>query len=138
MVTQSGAALENIRVLLVEDNADDEFLAVWVLNRVGIVEVTVARDGREALDYLYGGAGVPGAVPDLVILDLRLPKLDGREVLRRIREDMRTASLPVIILTSSEDVGDKETCRRLGITEFFSKPMKAAALHKALRLIGKG
>jgi CheY-like chemotaxis protein len=129
MIEETVGAVESLRVLLVEDNPDDEFLAKWVLDKVGIAGVGVARDGREALDLLYGG---PGADPDLVILDLRLPKIDGLEVLKRIRGDARTVNLPVLILSSTEDAGDLDSCRRLGIIDFIAKPLKAAALRKAL------
>lgn len=135
------AAAENmtdVSVLLVEDNHDDEFLAVWALQRVGIERITVARDGREALDLLVGeGASLP-VLPDLVILDLRLPKIDGLEVLRRIRSAVTTASLPVLVLSSSEDSGDQESCRRLGSVDFFAKPLKVAALRGVLCRLGLG
>lgn len=131
MIEETVGAVENFRVLLVEDNPDDEFLAKWVLNRVGIAAVSVARDGREALDMLHAEKA-DGALPDLVILDLRLPKIDGLEVLKRIRVDVCTATLPVIVLSSTEDAGDRDSCRRLGIIDFISKPLKVAALRKAL------
>jgi len=134
----TGTALETFSVLLVEDNADDEFLTDWVLKKAGITAIAIVRDGREALDFLHGGSAGPGIVPDLVILDLKLPKMDGIEVLRRIRADARTRTLPVLIVSSTEDPGDRSVCRRLGITDFLSKPLKAAALLRALNLIGKG
>ncbi|HZV82969.1 MAG TPA: response regulator [Geobacteraceae bacterium] len=127
--------LENFRVLLVEDNPDDEFLAMWVLKKVGLDKVSVARDGREALDLLCNGEEGADAVPDLVILDLRLPRIDGKEVLRRIRADARTMNLPVLILTSSEDLGDRDSCRRLGIIDYCHKPLKDADLLKILNLV---
>ena len=132
MTQQGSDQLENFRVLLVEDNSDDEFLAMWVLNKIGLKRVIVAHDGKEALDLLYGADGGDGYVPDLVILDLRLPRIDGIEVLRRIREDARTTDLPVLVLTSSEDLGDKDSCRRLGILDYCYKPLKEAALRKIL------
>lgn len=121
-----------LRVLLVEDNADDEFLSRWVLNKAGIEHIAVASDGREALEMLYGADGAAGTLPDLMILDLQLPKLDGREVLRRVREDAVTEHLPVLVLTSSEDVGDKELCRQLGIVDFVSKPLKVDVLREII------
>lgn len=127
----SGETKRNVRVLLIEDNADDEFLAVWALKQAGIEEVMVVRDGKEALDALLGA----GLFPDLVLLDLNLPKIDGREVLRRIRENPGTRSLPVLILTSSEDVGDKEVCRRHGIVDFISKPLTHADIKQFMGLI---
>lgn len=126
--------MASLRILLVEDNADDEFLAMVVLKRLGIEGVSVARDGCRALEMLHGGAVHP---PDLVLLDLRLPKIDGLKVLQEIREDSRTAHLPVLVLSSSEDPGDKESCRRLGIVGFVAKPLKAPVLAQLLGL-GKG
>lgn len=130
--------MANLSVLLIEDNLDDEFLAVWVLQRVGIERITVARDGREALDLLVGTGDAPPVLPDLVILDLRLPKIDGWEVLRRIRAAATTASLPVLVLSSSEDSGDHEMCHRLGSVDFFAKPLKAATLRGVLARLGQG
>jgi CheY-like chemotaxis protein len=124
----SGEAKRNVRVLLIEDNADDEFLAVWALKQAGVEEIMVFRDGKEALDGLLGA----GFFPDLILLDLNLPKIDGREVLRRVRENPGTRSLPVLILTSSEDIGDKEVCRRHGIVDFISKPLTVADVKRVL------
>src|ERR1700730_695087 len=91
-------------ILLVEDNPDDEKLTVRALKKNNIVnEVAIARDGVEALDYLFGTGAHTGrdsnAQPALVLLDLKLPKMDGQEVLRRIRADERTKRLPVVVLT---------------------------------------
>lgn len=130
--------MEQIRVLLVEDNPDDEYLATWVLKKGGVDNVAVARDGREALDMLYGEGDGTDLIPDLVILDLRLPKIDGKEVLGRIRGDSRTRSLPVLVLTSSEDKGDRDSCRELGIIDYCSKPLREKDLRKALTSIGRG
>ena len=120
MADMSGQS-ESVRILLVEDNADDEFLAIWALKHAGIEEIAVVRDGSEVLDRLSG----PEPFPDLLVLDLCLPKIDGREVLRRVREDSRTRKLPILILTSSEDGGDKEICRRFGLSSL-------ATVHKHL------
>jgi len=119
-----------LRVLLVEDNSDDEFLAVWVLKQAGIEQITVARDGREALDRLSAEP-----FPGLLILDLSLPKIDGREVLRRVREDARIMNLPILILSSSEDSGDKDVCRRHGIIDYVSKPLTAGTLKRVLSMV---
>jgi len=120
-----------LRVLLVEDNSDDEFLAVWALKQAGIEQITVARDGREALDRL-------SAEPfGLLILDLSLPKIDGREVLRRVREDARIMNLPILILSSSDDSGDKDVCRRHGIIDYVFKPLTAGVLKRVLSMVKK-
>jgi two-component system response regulator len=123
-------------VLLVEDNPDDEFLARWALTRVGISRISVAHDGREALDMLFGADQEPALLPDVVILDLLLPKVDGIEVLERIRGDIRTARLPVLVLSSSENPGDIDACNRLGVIDFYAKPLKPAGLRRVLGLIG--
>jgi len=138
MKSFNGGFMENIRVLLVEDNPDDEYLATWVLKKGGIGLVSVARDGREALDMLYGEGDGTDLNPDLVILDLRLPKIDGKEVLGRIRGDSRTRNLPVLVLTSSEDSGDRDSCRKLGIIDYCSKPLREEDIRKALNSIGRG
>jgi CheY-like chemotaxis protein len=126
--------MESFTVLLVEDNPDDEFLANWVLNKCGIERIRVARDGKDAIELLFGSGGGTVDKPDLVILDLRLPKINGIEILRRIRENEMTAELPVIILTSSEDPGDKLTCKKLGITDFITKPLQADDFKRILQL----
>lgn len=131
MTVDSTPSSATFRVLLIEDNPDDEFLARWVLKKVGIKQVTVARDGSEALAMLSG----ENRLPDLVILDLRLSKLDGIEILKKLRENSLTLELPVLILSSSEDPGDRASCRRLGIIDFVAKPLKAADLRKALDFI---
>src|SRR5207237_8567270 len=98
-------------ILLVEDNADDEALTLRALKRNNIKnDVVVAHDGVEALDYLLGAGGPAGrpphAMPQLVLLDLKLPRLDGLEVLRRLRADPRTRLLPVVFLTSCREERD--------------------------------
>src|SRR5665213_462086 len=98
-------------ILLVEDNADDEALAIRALKKNNILnEVIVARDGAEALDYLFGTGAYAGrdltTPPQLVLLDLKLPKLGGLEVLQRIRQDPRTRFQPVVVLTSSNEEQD--------------------------------
>ena len=92
-------------ILLVEDNADDEALTIRALRKNNILnEVRVARDGEEALDYLI--AAPPGPLPTLILLDLKLPKIDGFEVLRRVRADERTKLIPTVVLTSSKEEQD--------------------------------
>src|SRR5438552_3032611 len=98
-------------ILLVEDNADDEALTLRALKKNNIKnDVVVAHDGVEALDYLLGAAGSAGrqphSMPQLVLLDLKLPRVDGLEVLRRLRADPRTHLLPVVVLTSSKEERD--------------------------------
>jgi len=124
--------MDPLSILLVEDNTDDEYIALHVLGKAGFHGVTVARDGMEALRLLFDETR---ALPRLLLLDLRLPKIDGLEVLRRIREDERLKQLPVTILSSSEDLKDKENCHRLGILAFLSKPIRLQQIQQVLDLL---
>ena len=103
-------------ILLVEDNPDDEALMLRAFQRSKLANrIDVARDGAEALAYLIGPSARP--VPTLVILDLKLPKVDGLEVLRRLRAEERTRTLPVVVLTSSREEQDLVESYRLGVNE---------------------
>ena len=116
-------------ILLVEDNPDDELLTLRALEHNGGVagEVVVARDGVEALDYLFGTGSHAGrdtgVMPQLILLDLKLPKIDGLEVLRRLRADERTRLLPVVILTSSKEQQDMLDGYGLGANSYVRKPV---------------
>jgi len=115
-------------ILLVEANPGDEFLALRALQKNNITdEVVVARDGVEALDYLFGTGEYAGretkAMPQLILLDLKLPKMDGLEVLRRLRADERTRLLPVVILTSSREQQDMLAGYGLGANSYVRKPV---------------
>ena len=116
----------NKSILLVEDNPDDEKLSVRALkkNNVGN-ELFVVRDGLEALDYLFASGTHAGRnindAPALVLLDIKLPKLDGLEVLRRLRSDERTKRLPIVILTSSKEEQDLVTSYRSGREQLYSQ-----------------
>jgi two-component system response regulator len=126
-------------ILLVEDNADDEALTRRALAKNNIQsEVRVARDGAEALEMLFGTgahAGRPLA-PDVVLLDLKLPKVDGLEVLRRLRADERTRLLPVVILTSSREERDLVSGYGLGANSYIRKPVDFAQFVEAVRQLG--
>jgi two-component system, response regulator len=115
-------------IMLVEDNPDDEALTVRALKKNKIVnEIVVARDGVEALDYLFGEGVHVGRntkeMPQVVLLDLKLPKLDGLGVLRRLRADDRTKLLPVVILTSSNEEQDRMNGYSLGANSYVRKPV---------------
>lgn len=112
-------------VLLVEDNLDDIFLTKRVLRKAGIAAVRVASDGQEALDMLLSNAE---QLPELLILDLRLPKINGLKVLSEIRRNKRTMALPVLVLSSSEDPRDREASINLGVIAFLSKPLELPQL----------
>lgn len=128
-------------ILLVEDNPDDELLTLRALERSHIVnEVRVVRDGAEALDYLFATGPYLGrdvnALPQVVLLDLRLPRIDGLEVLRRLRADARTRLLPVVILTSSDEERDIVDSYRLGANSYIRKPVDFARFSEAVSQLG--
>lgn len=128
-------------ILLVEDDPDDELLTLRALKKNRILnEVVVARDGVEALDYLLGGGDdadlSPDPLPQVVLLDLRLPKLDGLEVLRQLRADDRTRLLPVVVLTSSDEERDIVDSYRLGANSYVRKPVDFAQFSEAVRQLG--
>jgi len=128
-------------ILLVEDNSDDEKLTVRALKKNNIVnEMTIARDGVEALDYLFGTGAYLGRdtniQPALVLLDLKLPKIDGREVLRRIRADERTRRLPIVILTSSKEEQDLMKCYDGGANSYIRKPVDYTQFTEVVRQLG--
>lgn len=128
-------------VLLVEDTRRDEELALRALRKNNISNhIVVARDGVEALDYLFGtGAHAgrnPEELPAVVLLDLKLPKIDGLEVLRRIRADERTRLLPVVLLTSSKEDQDRLVAYASGANSFVRKPIDFAEFAEAVRHLG--
>ena len=128
-------------ILLVEDNPDDEALTLRALRKNNIGnEVVVARDGAEALDYLFGTGPYAGRdasdIPPVVLLDLKLPKVDGLEVLRRLRADARTKLLPVVILTSSNEEEDRLKSYDLGANSYVRKPVNFSEFIEAVRQLG--
>lgn len=125
-------------ILLVEDNPDDEALTLRAFKKNNIGNpVVVARDGAEALDCLFGSGGrLPHALPQVVLLDLKLPKVDGLEVLRRIRADGRTKLLPVVILTSSREEQDIVESYSLGANSYVRKPVDFDEFVEAARQLG--
>jgi two-component system response regulator len=128
-------------ILMVEDNPDDEKLTVRALKKNNIVnDVAVARDGVEALDYLFGTGAHAGRdtslLPALILLDLKLPKMDGQEVLRRIRADERTKRLPVVILTSSKEEQDLMEGYNGGANSYIRKPVDFTQFTEVVRQLG--
>lgn len=123
-------------ILLVEDNPDDEALTLRALGRGGWRDrITVKHDGQEALDYLLREDGMT-APPAVVLLDLKLPKIDGLEVLRALRADRRTRSQPVVILTSSREEQDLIASYDLGVNSYVRKPVDFAGFTEAVRQLG--
>jgi two-component system response regulator len=128
-------------ILLVEDNADDELLTVRAFKKSNVAnKVVVARDGVEALDWLFATGDHAGRdlsiEPQIVLLDLKLPRLDGLEVLRRIRADARTALLPVIIMTSSKEDEDIVRSYELGANSYIRKPVEFDRFAEAVKNLG--
>jgi two-component system response regulator len=128
-------------ILLVEDNADDEELTTRALRQAKIAnEIVVARDGKEALDYLFGEGAHAGRdvarVPAVVLLDLKLPKVSGLEVLRRLRTDPRTNLVPVVVLTSSSEDEDMLKSYESGANSYVRKPVEFGAFASAVSQLG--
>jgi len=128
-------------ILLVEDNPDDEDLTVRALRKNNIKnQVVVARDGVEALDYLFGKGLYAGrdlsVMPVVILLDLKLPRLDGLDVLRSLRADDRTKLLPVVILTSSKEQQDQINSYKLGANSYVRKPVDFLEFTEAVRQLG--
>jgi two-component system, response regulator len=121
------------RILLVEDNPDDEELTLRALKKNGITqEVVVARDGVQALDFLFGTA----ELPQLVLLDLKLPKIDGLGVLERVRADPRTKHVPIVVLTSSKEESDVRRAYALGANSYVRKPVDFEKFNEAVKTLG--
>ncbi len=128
-------------ILLVEDNAKDEALTLRALKKANILNrVSVVRDGAEALEFLLGNgtdaAVDPAPLPQLVLLDLKLPKVDGLEVLKRIRANERTCLLPVVILTTSTEEKDRMEGYRLGANSYVKKPVDFRQFADAVHQLG--
>jgi CheY-like chemotaxis protein len=128
-------------ILLVEDNPDDEALAIRALNRHHVGnEIVVAHDGVEALEYLFGTGAYEGRdtnnKPAVVLLDLKLPRVDGLEVLRQLRNDPRTKFLPVVVLTTSSEEGDVINSYSLGCNSYIRKPVDFVQFSEAIRQLG--
>lgn len=128
-------------ILLIEDNQQDELLTLRALRKNNVRnEVVVCRDGAEALDYFFGAGAFAGrdlsVQPQVVLLDLKLPKVDGLEVLRRIRQDPRTRRLPVVILTTSTEEQDIGAGYDLGANSYVRKPVDFNEFAEAVRNLG--
>lgn len=128
---------DTVEVLIVEDNPNDLALVRRALLRSRLANrVQVARDGQEALDFLLGG-GMDGVrPPKVILLDLKLPKLDGIEVLRRVKADPRTRAIPVVVLTSSHEQRDIVDTYDLGVNSYIVKPVNFEEFEEAVRVLG--
>jgi two-component system response regulator len=130
-----------VEILLVEDNPDDVELALHALKKNNFSNrIHVVRDGVEALDFIFATGSYEGrdlhAVPRLILLDLKLPRVDGLEVLRRVKADPRTRTIPVVVLTSSREERDIVESYQLGVNSYIVKPVDFQQFTEAVRELG--
>lgn len=125
-------------ILLVEDNPDDVALTLRALKKNQILNrVIVARDGSEALDFLFGTDDTPPLdLPEFILLDINMPKINGLEVLERIRDDERTRLLPVVVLTTSDEDRDRIDSYHLGANSYISKPVEFEEFNTVVKQLG--
>ncbi len=138
-MTETASADPTKRILLVEDNADDVELTLRALKKSNLLgDVVIARDGQQALDYLLGtgeSAGVANPAPHVILLDLNLPRVDGLEVLRRLRGDPRLHFVPVVVLTTSTEESDLRRSYELGANSYIHKPVDYSQFAEATRAL---
>ena len=132
---------EAVEVMIVEDSPEDLELTMRSLKKANLAnQIHVARDGVEALDYLFGEGTFAGraisAQPRVILLDLKLPRVNGIEVLRRLKGDARTRNLPVVVLTSSKEPNDLTECYRLGVNSYIVKPVTFEQFAQAVKDLG--
>jgi two-component system response regulator len=132
---------ENLDILLVEDNQDDLDLALHALRRENLAnKILVVRDGEEALDFLFCRGKFAGRSPDhppkLVLLDLKLPKVDGLEVLKQSKSDLRLKSIPIVIMTSSKEERDLVASYNLGVNSYIQKPVDFEKFRNTVKTVG--
>jgi CheY-like chemotaxis protein len=130
-----------VDILLVEDNPNDEELTLRALRKARIGNsIHVARDGAEALDFLFGEGAYAGRaameVPKIILLDLKLPKIDGLEVAQRVKKDVRTQTIPIVMLTSSREQRDVLESYRLGVNSYIVKPVSFEGFFAAIAQLG--
>jgi CheY-like chemotaxis protein len=129
-------------ILLVEDNPDDQALALRALKRNDVrASVVIVNDGEQALDYMFGTGAYAGRDfhqrPALVLLDLKLPKVDGLDVLRRLREDQRTRTQPIVVLTTSNEESDLRNSYHWHVNSYVRKPVSSEQYDEVMREIGE-
>jgi CheY-like chemotaxis protein len=131
-----------VEILLVEDNPNDLELALHALRKNNLANrIQVARDGEEALDYIFARGAFAGPqpwcnIPKVILLDLKLPKVDGLEVLKEIKSDPRTKTIPVVILTSSKEQRDLVNGYQLGVNSYIQKPVDFDQFRETIKQIG--
>jgi two-component system response regulator len=132
---------ESYDILLVEDNAQDAEMVRWALKKEKLADkLMVVNDGAEAIDFLFAQGSYAhrdvDKTPKVIFLDLKLPRLDGLEVLRKIKADEKTRKIPVVMLTSSHEHRDVITSYKLGVNSYVVKPVKAESFDKSVREMG--
>lgn len=132
--------MATVEILIIEDNSSELELTLYALKKYHITnQVVVLRDGAEAIEYLFGqsNAELPQQkLPKLILLDLKLPKINGIEVLRRIKANPKTAAIPIVVLTSSRQDQDLDECYRLGVNSYLVKPVSFDQFTEAIRQVG--
>ena len=125
-------------IIIVEDNPNDAELVMRVFKKNNLADkFVVLKDGAEAIEYLFSEGGLPGNVlPKVILLDLKLPKVDGIEVLRRLKSEEKTKNIPVVVLTSSTEQRDLKDAYRLGVNSYVAKPIKYDEFSKAVSELG--
>ncbi len=130
--------VQSKRIFLVEDNPNDELLTRMALEKsLPGIQIDVARDGHEAIDYFFGDYKHNHTLPNLILLDLNIPKINGLEVLRRLKAESITATIPIVVLTSSKEEKDILSSSRLGANSFIRKPVDFVEFTKIADLIGQ-
>ncbi len=134
-------SVKEVEILLVEDNPTDAELAMRALKKSNLANKLVwVKDGAEALDFIFGSGAYSGRQivngPKVILLDLRLPKVDGMEVLRRVKSDERTRTIPVVVLTSSKEDRDVAESYKLGVNSYISKPVEFDEFAKTVSELG--
>jgi CheY-like chemotaxis protein len=129
--------MERTPILLVEDQPDDQFLTIRTLKKLKMNNISIAHEGEEALNFLRQGVDFEDdrELPGLIIVDLRMPKIDGFEFLEALRADNRMNHIPVFVLSSSPQVKDRHCCLELGVKAYLTKPLEATAFKHALQTI---
>jgi CheY-like chemotaxis protein len=128
---------ESVEILLVEDNPSDLELTLHALKRHRLANrIEIVRDGQEALDFLFAATPRPNGPPKIILLDLKLPKVDGLDVLRAIKADPVTRAIPVIVLTSSREESDVVEAYKLGVNSYVVKPVDFEQFTEAVRMLG--
>jgi CheY-like chemotaxis protein len=129
--------MNNLKILLVEDNPDDEFLTLRILSKLNQHDVDVVHQGGAALDYLFGQAGSYATAPvinkpDLILLDMKMPLVDGMEFLEAAHANLKTHEIPVIIISSSKQEKDVSRCIELGAIAYLTKPIDQSELERVI------